>query len=438
MASKYRAAESRRASLDDAFPALRLQWAIAEASRCLMCEDPPCQQGCLAGVDIKKFVRALRSRNVRGAVAAIREANFLVATCGRVCPQGELCEKRCSATGLARPIAIGELQRFVGETAIKEKIQPAFPEARSRGQVAVVGAGPAGLSAAFYLRREGVVADLYERRADLGGTPRAGLPRFRLPREVLEAELGFVASSGINVIHEEVRDLPALAARYRAVFLGCGLGRARALDRPGERLEGVHQADALLEQVNASQPMLRWSGTTVILGGGNSAMDAAALAFRLGSEKVIVAYRRGEAEMPAWSEHRGFAVEEGAELRFLLLPLEIVGESGRVRGVRFQSARLGEPDSSGRRQPLPVEGAFETVDCRQVILALGTYPGDGWRALGLAAGAGGPRVDPATMETSHPGVYAGGDLVNGGATVVQAVADGRRAARAIVQRLASN
>jgi glutamate synthase (NADPH/NADH) small chain len=400
-----------------------------------MCEDPPCQQGCLAGVDIKKFIRAMKSRNLRLAASTIREGNFLVATCGRICPQGELCEKRCSATGLASPIAIGELQRFVGEAAIKEKIKPSFPEPKSCGEVAIVGGGPAGLAAAFYLRREGVVADLYERSFALGGVPMRVLPRFRLPREVLSAELAFIAESGVKVLQEDVRDLPALVARYQTVFLACGLGPARALELPGDHLTGVHQADALLERVNATPAPERFSGPTLVLGGGNTAIDAAAVALRLGSEKVIIAYRRGEAEMPAWMEHRRFALEEGVELRFLLIPVEIEGQDGHVCAVRFQQVRLGEPDAGGRRQPVPVDGAFETLPCRQVVAALGSGVEAAWRALGLEAGEKGPKVDPETMETSRKGVFAGGDLVRGGATVVQAVADGRRAAKAMLQRL---
>ena len=435
MANKYLAPEARRASMDDAFPPQRLQWAVAEASRCLMCEDPPCQQGCLAGVDIKKFIRALKSRNLRGSVSAIRDSNFLVATCGRVCPQGELCEKRCSATGLVRPIAIGELQRFVGEVAIKDGIKPVFPEPRSQGEIAVVGAGPAGLAVAYYLRREGVVVDLYERHALLGGAPSRVLPKFRLPRAVLEAELAFVAESGIPVRREEVKDFGELAGRYKAVFLGCGLGVSRGLDVPGARLAGVHQADGLLELANGASEAPRWTGPTVVLGGGNTAIDASAVALRLGSSKVTIAYRRGEAEMPAWLEHRHFALEEGVELKFLRVPVEILGAEGCVAGVRLQVSQLGAQDESGRARAIPVEGAFEEIPCQQVVLALGNDLDGGWRALGIDAGPKGPRVDPETMQTSRPGVYAGGDLVNGGATVVQAVVDGRRAARAILQRL---
>ena len=435
MATKYIAPEARRASMDDAFPPQRLQWAVAEASRCLMCEDPPCQQGCLAGVDIKKFIRALKSRNLRGAVSAIRDSNFLVATCGRVCPQGELCEKRCSATGLATPIAIGELQRFVGEMAIRDRIKTVFPEPRSQHEIAVVGAGPAGLAVAYYLRREGVVVDLYERNALLGGVLGRVLPRFRLPRAVLEAEFAFVAESGIPVRHEEVKDFGELVGRYKAVFLGCGLGASRRLDVPGAGLAGVHQADGLLELANGPSQAPRWNGSTVVLGGGNTAIDASAVALRLGSGKVTIAYRRGEAEMPAWLEHRRFALEEGVQLKFLRAPVEILGLEGRVAGVRLQVSRLGAQDESGRARAILVEGAFEEIPCEQVVLALGNDLDGAWRALGIDASPNGPRVDPETMQTSRPGVYAGGDLVNGGATVVQAIVDGRRAAKAILQRL---
>jgi glutamate synthase (NADPH/NADH) small chain len=435
MASKYRPPEVRRTSMDDAFPEQRLQWAVAEASRCLLCDDPPCVQGCLAGVDVKRFIRALRTRNLRGAVSAIREANFLVATCGRVCPQAELCEKRCSATGIARPIAIGELQRFVGEMAVKERIRPTFAEPHSRGEVAVVGAGPAGLAVAFYLRREGVVVDLYERDVPLGGVPGRVLPRFRLPRHILEEELAFVAESGVNVRREEVKDLAALTARYRAVFLGCGLGRPRALTVPGVDLVGVHLAEGLLERANHEAGAPRLVGPTVVLGGGNTAIDAAAVALRLGSSPVTIVYRRGEVEMPAWLEHRQFALEEGVELKFLRVPVEILGDGGHVVGVRLQACELGAPDDSGRARVVPREGVFEEIPCRQAVLALGNDRDDAWRSLGIEAGEHGPRVDRVTMQTSRPGLYAGGDLVNGGATVVQAVADGRRAARAILQQL---
>jgi len=438
MSEKHLPPEVRRQSLADVFVAQRLQWAVAEASRCLMCDDAPCQQGCLAAVDVKKFIRALRSRNLRLAVNVIREANFLVATCGRICPQGELCEGRCTAAGLARPIAIGELQRFAGEAAIKERMKPSFPPPRSEGQAAIVGAGPAGLAAAYYLRREGIVADLYERRAAVGGVPLAGIPRFRLPREVLAAELDFLVTAGIPVRHEEVTDLDALAARYRAVFLACGLGAARTAGVPGEDLAGVYLADELLERVNLGADPPRFEGPTVVLGGGNTAFDAATVALRLGSPEVIVAYRRSEVEMPAWAEHRGFATEEGVTVQLLLLPAAIEpapGDGRAVAGVRFQRAELGEPDASGRRHPRPVPDAFTTIPCRQVVLALGNRAAGLWERLGLAAGASGPRVDPETMETSRPGLYAGGDLVNGGATVVQAVADGRRAARAMAKRI---
>jgi glutamate synthase (NADPH) small chain len=435
VATKYLPAEARRKTLADVFAPQRLQWAVAEASRCLMCDDAPCQKGCLAAVDIKKFIRALRSRNVRLAATVIRDANFLVATCGRVCPQRELCEGRCTAVGLDRPIAIGELQRFVGEAAIKEGMKPTFPEARSRGEVGIVGAGPAGLSAAYYLRRQGVVADIYERLLVNGGIPMTGIPRFRLPRELLQAELAFLEQGAIPVVREEVGDLAALAGRYRALFLASGLGEPRLADVPGETLAGVYGAEALLAAVNLGSEPPRFCETTVVLGGGNTAFDAATVALRLGSTHVVVAYRRSDHEMPAWAEHRGFAGEEGVEERFLLLPAEISGEDGRVTGVRFQKVMLGPPDASGRSAPEPIAGAFETLGCAQVVLALGSTAPSSWRSLGLVAGENGPQVDPTTMETSRLGIFAGGDLVNGGATVVQAVADGRRAAAAIGKRI---
>jgi NADPH-dependent glutamate synthase beta subunit-like oxidoreductase len=320
--------------------------------------------------------------------------------------------------------------------AIQDHVKTVFPEPHSHGEVAVVGAGPAGLAVAYYLRREGVVVDLYERHGRLGGVPGRVLPRFRLPRSVLEAELAFVAESGIPVRHQAVKDFGELAGRYKAVFLGCGLGVPRGLDVPGAKLTGVHQADELLELANGAAAAQRWTGPTIVLGGGNTAIDASAVALRFGSSKVTIAYRRGEAEMPAWLEHRHFALEEGVELKFLRVPVEILGTDGHVAGVRLQVSRLGAPDASGRALAIPVEGTLEEISCEQVVLALGNDLDGGWRALGIDAGPKGPQVDPETMQTSRPGVYAGGDLVNGGATVVQAVAEGRRAARAILQLLA--
>ncbi|MBI5507768.1 MAG: FAD-dependent oxidoreductase [Deltaproteobacteria bacterium] len=435
MSSKHLPPDLRRTSLADVFVPQRLQWAVAEASRCLMCDDAPCQQGCAANVDIKKFIRALRSRNIRQAANVIRDANFLIATCGRICPQRELCEARCTAAGLSRPIAIGELQRFVGETVIRGGVKPTFPEATSRGQVGIIGAGPAGLAAAYYLRRAGIVADLYERRAVVGGIPMVGIPTFRLPRAILNAELAFLADAGIQVIHEEAADLAALATRYAALFVACGLGGPRTAGIPGETLRGVFVADHLLETVNLGAEAPRFHGPTVVLGGGNTAFDAASLSLRLGSGSVLVAYRRSDTEMPAWREHRDFSMDEGVTSRFLLIPEEILGDGGAVSGVRFSRAALGAADRSGRRLPHPIPGSHETIACSQVVLAIGNDKPCAWESLGLKAGDKGPAVDPATMATSRPGIFAGGDLVNGGGTVVQAVADGRRAAAAIAARI---
>lgn len=432
---KFRPAPDRKTSFADAFNALRLQWAVAEANRCLLCQDPPCQQGCLANVDVKKFIRALKSRNLRSALAAIRETNFLVATCGRVCPQAELCEGRCSSTDLARPIAIGELQRFVGETALAKGMKPHFPETTSAGEVAIVGGGPAGLAAAYYLRMQGIQADLFERHDFLGGVMMYGIPRYRLPKQLLADEIAGVQEAGARVFHEEVSDFPALVGKYAAVLLGCGLGPPRDLDIPGTDLPGVWQADDLLMRVNVRGEEPDFSGTTVVLGGGNTAIDSAGVSVRLGSEHVVAAYRRGEMEMPSWLADRDFVKEEGVEFRFLLAPTELLARDGHLAALRFQKTTLGEPDASGRRRPEAIPGAFVEIPCRQAVLALGNTVNTCWKDLGLDEENGRPKVDPATMESSRPGIFVGGDLCSGGGTVVQAVADGRRAAAAIATRL---
>ena len=342
--SKHVAPEIRRQSLADSFVPLRLQWAVAEASRCLMCDDPPCQKGCLAGVDIKKFIRALRSRNLRLATSVIREANFLVASCGRVCPQAQLCEGRCSASGLARPIAIGELQRFVGENAIREKQSHGFPAPRSQGEVAVVGGGPAGLAAAYYLRRQGVVADLYERRPQLGGIPMAGIPAFRLPRELLRAELAFVETAGIRVHHQELGDLRPLLEQYRAVFLACGLGAARRTGLPGEALEGVSVADQLLERVNLEADRPASADATVVLGGGNTAFDAASLSLapRLLEGAGRLSPRRGRDALLARAPRPG--ARGGRRAALAAVPVEILGDqAGQVRAFACSGPSSASP-----------------------------------------------------------------------------------------------
>jgi len=433
--SKFRPPEERRTTLDDAFNAVRLQWAVAEASRCLMCDDPPCRKGCLADVDIKKFIRALKSRNMRSALNVIREANFLVATCGRVCPQAELCEGRCSSTDLSRPIAIGELQRFVGEAALQKKMGPRFPEVTSSGRVAVVGGGPAGLSAAYYLRTRGIKVDLYERHDFLGGVMMYGIPSYRLPKALLTAEIDSIAEDGATLVREQVDDFAALAERYDAMVLGCGLGPARTLALPGADLPGVMQADDLLLRVNVRGEKPKMTGNTLVLGGGNTAMDAAGVAVRLGSEVTIV-YRRGEAEMPSWLADRQLVSEEGVKMAFMLAPVELCAEDGRLQAVRFQKTELGEPDASGRRRPVPIPGAFEQVACNQVVLALGNGTNNECvQQLGLERVDGVLRVDANTMESSRSGIFVTGDLLSGGGTVVRAVADGKRAASAIAARL---
>ena len=408
---------------------------MAEANRCLLCQDPPCRQGCLADVDVKKFIRAVRSRNLRSALNTIREANFLVATCGRVCPQAELCEGRCSTTELARPIAIGELQRFVGETALAKGLKPSFPETRLAGEVAIVGGGPAGLSAAYFLGRQGVRADLFERHDFLGGVMMYGIPGYRLPKQLLADEMAAVEGAGTRIVHEEVTDFGALADRYAAVVLGCGLGPAHDLDLPGADLPGVWQADDLLLRVNVRGEKPGFSGTTVVLGGGNTAMDACGVSLRLGSEHAIAVYRRSEVEMPAWLADRDFAGEEGVEFRYLLAPVEFLARDGRLAALQLQRTRLGEPDASGRRQPEPIPGDFTEIPCRQVVLALGNRANTCWRELGLDEKDGLPEVDPLTGETSRRGIFIAGDLASGGGTVVRAVADGRRAALTIATRL---
>lgn len=435
MSARFRPPDERKTGLEDAFTELRLQWAVAEANRCLLCNDPPCVEGCLANVDVKKFIRALKSRNLRSAVRTIREANFLVATCGRICPQAELCEGRCSSTDLTQPIAIGELQRFVGEAALAKGIRQRFPDLKSDRRAAIVGGGPGGLAAAYYLRLQGIGSDLFEKHDYLGGVMMNGIPEHRLPKHLLTEEIADISGSGTRIIHEEAKDYVALAGQYEAIVLACGLGPALAIDIPGAGLPGVVQADDLLERVNVRGEKPDYSGTTIVLGGGNTAMDAAAVALRLGSNRVVIVYRRSVAEMPAWHADRDFVTEEGVEVEYLLAPAEFLSADGKLAVARFQKTVLGDPDASGRRRPEPIPGAFTEIPCSRAVLALGNEPNFCWRLLGLDEAEGSPRMNPSTMETSRAGVFIVGDIASGGGTVVRAVADGRRAAEAIANRI---
>ncbi|MGE5594287.1 MAG: NAD(P)-dependent oxidoreductase [Betaproteobacteria bacterium] len=430
--------EARRTGFEEVQGGLPIHEALAEASRCLFCHDAPCVAGCPAGVDVPGFIRRLKTKNFIGAARLIREANVFAGVCARVCPAEELCEKRCSSTNLSEPIAIAALQRFVADEEMKRGIKPPGPGGPTGRRVAVIGSGPAGLACAHELARRGHAVTVYESAQKPGGLLVRGIPRYRLPLAVAEAEIVAVLASPSIEVKPGIcvgKDASAAEIRgsYHAVFLAPGLGYQSLLGIPGEDLAGVLPAGEFLQRTATGDcPSL--VGKVAVIGGGNVAMDAACSALRCGASEVVVLYRRSREEMPAWKREYEFAVAEGVRFEFLTSPVRFIGRDGRLAGIECVRTRLGEPDSSGRRRPEMIPGTEHMIEVPTAIVAAGQAPWPGLAELfsGLAVeGAGVIMVGNETRMTSVEGVFAGGDAVNGGATVVRAVAEGKRAAEVI-------
>ncbi|MCE5203613.1 MAG: NADPH-dependent glutamate synthase [Actinomycetia bacterium] len=424
--------------------------ARAEADRCLQCAKPTCIDGCPVNIDIKSFIGRIIEGEYAQGVAVIKERNALPAVCGRVCPQEEQCEASCVLARKGEPVAIGRLERFLGDLDLacdlEERCRPAVGE-DSGFRVAVVGSGPAGLACAGELRRYGHAVTVFESLHAPGGVLSYGIPEFRLPKSIVASEIEMLTVMGVTIQTDAVigatytLDELLTEQGFDAVFIGNGAGLPLFLGIPGENLNGVYSANEFLTRVNlmrayefprADTPV--WRGRKVaVVGGGNVAMDAARTAKRLGAEEVFLVYRRTEAEMPARREEVHHAREEGIEFMMLCSPQEIVGHDGWVTGMVATRMELGEPDESGRRAPVCVVGSEFTIDCDTVIVALGT------RANPLLAKATpdleltrrGYIVADEDGATSKPGVFAGGDIVTGSATVILAMGAGKRAARAI-------
>jgi len=431
--------DERKKGFAETTSGIRPQAAVGEANRCILCNDPPCNQGCPAGIDVKGFIRALRSQNFRSGIRIIREKNILGGICARVCPQEALCEKSCSSSDLAEPIAIGELQRFLMDTEVKQGLK-ALPMENSRGKkVAVVGAGPSGLAAAGRLACRGYDVTVFEKEERPGGLLRYGIPPYRLPREILDAEVDLVVRHGVSIQTGVRVDSPGtlLGNGFEAVFLAAGLQKDQHLSIPGREAEGILSWRDFLRDVfdklyaGDSPPLFSGKKVTVI-GGGNVAVDCASVALRLGAESNII-YRRSRSEMPAWEEEVAEAEETGVNFIFLSQPISFQSENGRLKAIECLKTSLGEPDSSGRSSFQVLEGSEFMVATDFAIEAMGPLP-EGLFSDIRQDGKGHIIVDDNCM-TSARGIFAGGDLVNGGKTVVQAVADGCRAAEEIDQFL---
>ncbi|MFA5096301.1 MAG: NADPH-dependent glutamate synthase [Candidatus Omnitrophota bacterium] len=439
--------------------------ALAEAGRCLQCKNPACISGCPVGIDIKKFIERITRKDYRGAYFTIREKNNFPSLCGRVCPAEYQCRKACVLTRKGSPFASPEainihfLERFVGDYGMKNKLE-APAQARedlSRFKVAVVGSGPAGLCCAGELARSGVKVVIFEGLHKTGGVLRYGIPPFRLPRDVLDFEIDYLKKSGVeiktNFIIGKSETLDELFAEgFSAVFLGLGAGIPSFLGIKGENLCNVYSANEFLTRVNLMNAYKFPQAHTpvsigehmVVIGGGNTAMDSARVALRLQkmngfTPDTTILYRRTEAEMPARRLEIEHAKEEGVRFRMLVKPEEFSGDaSGCVRKLRCLECELGEPDSSGRRRPVEIPGSDFTIDCDLAVIAIGLKANQlltKVTPLLKTDKYGDLIVDPGTMETSIKGVFAGGDIVGGEGTVIEAMGMSKKAAQGIINYL---
>ena len=422
--------------------------AVDEAGRCLQCKKPLCNQGCPVGIDIPGFVKCIVERNFAGGVKKIKETNALPAICGRVCPQEEQCEKTCVLGNKKSPIAIGRLERFLADwEAAEGKIEVPDRAPKTGRKVAIVGAGPAGITVSNDLIIRGHDVTIFEAPHDCGGVLIYGIPEFRLPKAIVRREVDYVKSLGVKIITDFVvgktRTVDRLLREFDAIFVGSGAGLPWFMEIPGENLNGVFSANEYLTRVNLMKgfrfpeydtPVKRPSRVAVV-GGGNVAMDSARTAVRLGADEVHLVYRRSKAELPARAEEVENAEEEGVIFDLLTLPVRLVGDAnGWVREMECLRMELGEPDSSGRRRPVPVEGSNFTVPFDAVVIAIGNSPNPliPMTTPGLEINKkGGIVTAPETAQTSRPNIWAGGDIVRGAATVISAMGDGRIAAASI-------
>lgn len=424
--------------------------AMAEAARCIQCPKKPCVAGCPVGIDIPEFIKLVAKGDFLGAAKKIKEKNSLPAMCGRVCPQESQCEAVCTLGKRGEPVAIGALERFCadyerihGEPLAEMKTSDSSP-----GMVAVVGSGPAGLSCASELAKLGYRVVLFESLHATGGVLRYGIPEFRLPKSIVDKEVEYIKSQGVeirlNVLVGTTVTVDELFEQgFDAVFLGTGAGLPYFLGIPGENLNGVYSANEFLTRANLMKAYLFpeydtpiWVGKRVaVIGGGNVAMDSARTALRLGADEVTVVYRRSRTEMPARLEEIENAEEEGIKLMLLRNPVRILEDGeGWVKGMECIKMELGKPDDSGRRRPIPIPDSEFILDVDTVISAVGTNPNPLLiRTIsGLALGRRGNVIaDEQTGKTNIPGIFAGGDIVTGSATVIAAMGAGKLAAHGI-------
>ena len=441
--------EERRHNFQEVPFGLSEKLALQEASRCLDCPKKPCVAGCPVEVDIPGFINLVLEKDYAAAARKIKETNSLPAICGRVCPQEEQCEIVCVTGKKGRPVAIGYLERFVADYERDNNLvklpQIASPTGR---RVAIVGSGPAGLTVAGDLIKLGHRVTIFEALHKPGGVLVYGIPEFRLPKAIVQAECDVLAQMGVefrnSTVIGKMDTVDELFEQgYDAIFVGTGAGLPSFMGIEGENLIGIYSANEYLtrsnlmrayDELGADTPIIR-GHRVAVLGGGNTAMDAVRTALRLGAEKAYIAYRRSEKEMPARIEEIHHAKDEGVEFHLLTAPIRFIGDDkGKVRAMECIKMELGEPDASGRRRPVPIEGSNYTMEVDLVVVAIGNSSNPLIQATtpGLKTNKwGNITVNEETMETSRKGLYAGGDIVTGGATVILAAGAGKKAARAM-------
>jgi glutamate synthase (NADPH/NADH) small chain len=430
-----------------------IKTAVTEAERCIQCKKSPCLSGCPVEVDIPAFIKLMAEKDFAGAIKKIKEKNALPAICGRVCPQESQCERYCTLGKKHEPVAIGRLERFCADWELEHGVTLPEVAPSNKLKVAIVGSGPAGLTCAADLAKLGYEVTIFEALHVPGGVLMYGIPEFRLPKKVVQTEIDNVRKLGVDiqvdsVVGKLVTVDELLNEGFEAVFIGTGAGLPYFMNIPGENLCGVYSANEFLTRVNLMKAYLfpeydtpiRIGRKVAVVGGGNVAMDSARTALRLGAEESWIVYRRSKEEMPARIEEVEHAEEEGVKFAFLTSPTQIFGnEQGWVERMECLCYELGEPDESGRRRPVPIPGSEYIMEVDTVVMAIGQGPNPlvPRTTTGLVVTKKGNIVaDLKTGATSKPGVYAGGDIVTGAATVILAMGAGRVAANAIHQYLA--
>ena len=447
--------EERRQNWGEVAEGYTVERAIAEARRCLNCQDPVCEQGCPVNVPIRDFVRHVALGDFAGAARTIRQRNLLPAICGRVCPVEHQCESRCVLVPRQCPVGIGRLERFVAdwERGHGSDGEPAAPEVWREQKIGIVGSGPAGLTAASDLAQLGYPVTIFEALHAFGGVLRYGIPQYRLPKEIVDEDVEHLKALGVEFVRDVIIGKTVTIDQlvddfgYSALFVGTGAGSPIFMNIPGENLKGVYSANEFLTRVNLMHAYsfpeydtpVRKPRRAAVIGAGDTAMDAVRCSIRLGAEEAHIVYRRSEQEKGARAEDYERASDEGVIFDWLTLPQRVLGdENGWVRGLECIRTELGEPDESGRRRPVPVPNSEFTIETDLVVIALGTNPNPlvPQTTYGLDIdGHGCILADPQTGATSREGVYAGGDIVTGAATVILAMGAGRKAATAIHEYL---